>query len=582
VKVASPFAGWSHLAPFLPSGSRVRMGLIGATSFLGSVAESGVLVIITVTADSLIRGVSEITIGPVTVSRSQSVLIAVGLVIARLVFTTLSSHMSSRFAAGAMLTAQQQLTDSYLSASYVARSSRRSGDLAAVLVNHGRFTGDLANGLTLVAASICALVAFGGTSIAVNPLATLGIALIGGLLILALRPLRQMSKRAADSFSGSARDISTSVTELESVQREIQVFAVEREFADDLDQQLVGGAERYRRLRFLSAAVPQIFQAAMLGAAVLSLLLVVNNPGDADLASIGAVVLLLVRSMSAAQQLVMANQRVLEFGAFAEGLNTLITSFRDSTPDHGTERPDRLTPLIVKDVRFTYDGEEDVFEDLDLELHRGELIGLVGPSGAGKSTLVELLLRLREPTAGRIEFGGHDARQIAGARFGHGVAFVPQQANLITGTIAQNVAFHREIPEERIVEAIRSAGLEQEIERLPQGMHSRLGPDDRSLSGGQRQRLTIARALAGDPEVVILDEPTSALDAASENAVRSTLEQLRHERIVIIVAHRYSTLRSCSRILVLRGGRVECDATPADLAERSDFFKAMIGEESVS
>ncbi len=556
------------------------MGLIGATSFLGSVAESGVLVIITVTADSLIRGATEISLGPLSLSRQQSVLLAVGLVVARLASTTVSSFMSARFSSGAMLAAQQQLATSYLGASYVARSSRRSGDLAAVLVNHGRFTGDLANGLTLVAASICALLAFGGTSIAVNPLATIGIAAIGGLLILALRPLRRMSKRAADSFSGSARELSTSVTELESVQREIQVFAVEDEFAGQLDEQLERGAHRYRRLRFLGAAVPQIFQAAMLGAAVLSLLFVVNNPGDADLASIGAVVLLLVRSMSAAQQLVMANQRVLEFSAFARGLNELIISFRESTPDHGTDRPERLTPLVVKDVRFTYDGEEDVFEGLDLELHRGELIGLVGPSGAGKSTLVELLLRLRAPTAGRIEFGGHDSREVADDRFGHGVAFVPQQANLITGTVAENVAFHRDIPEDRIVRALREAGLEREIELLPQGLHTRLGPDDRSLSGGQRQRLTIARALAGDPEVVILDEPTSALDAASENAVRATLEQLRHERVVVVVAHRYSTLRSCSRILVLRGGRLECDATPVDLAERSDFFKAMIGEET--
>jgi ABC-type multidrug transport system fused ATPase/permease subunit len=159
------------------------------------------------------------------------------------------------------------------------------------------------------------------------------------------------------------------------------------------------------------------------------------------------------------------------------------------------------------------------------------------------------------------------------------LAFVPQQPNLITGTVAENVAFYRDVSDDEVRRAIKMAHLEAEIDALPDGIHTRLGSDDRALSGGQRQRLTIARALVGDPEIVILDEPTSALDAVSEQAIRATMSELQDNRIVIVVAHRYSTLRSCSRILVLRDGRLDADASPDEVAKHSDFFRTMVGEE---
>src|SRR5690606_2277662 len=178
-----------------------------------------------------------------------------------------------------------------------------------------------------------------------------------------------------------------------------------------------------------------------------------------------------------------------------------------------------------------------------------------------------------------ITCGGVPIDEVDPDEFASRVAFVPQQAVLIRGTVADNVDLYRGLPEDRIRAALKQAHLESEIEALPDGIHTRLGPDDRALSGGQRQRLTIARALAGDPEILILDEPTSALDAVSENAIRQTLTELPEGRVVVVVAHRYSTLRSCNRILVLRDGALEVDATPEEVAERSEFFRSMVGSE---
>lgn len=573
-----PTRNWHLLAPFLPPRSRLRLIGLGAANFVGGLAESLVLVVVTLTANSLIRGETDITVLGVEVSRTSAVLVALALVGARVVLTLVAAGTAARFSGLVMERAQHQLLGAYLRASHPVRASRPPGDLGAVALTHGIFTGNLALSFTNLAAGVCGLLAFGGTSLVVNPLATLAIALIGGALLLALRPIRRRSQHAAVSFTELQRTLGQEVSQIESLHREIEVFRVGGTVLDHTSRELSEGARRYSRVRFLGAMVPQIFQAAVLAAAVLSLLLVVNSSADADLAGIGAVVLLLIRSMSYAQQVVLANQQILENGAYAKGLSELEAMLRTDTREFGSERPASLVPLRLDHVDFSYDGEHAVLSDIDLKFDAGELVGIVGPSGAGKSTLVELLLRLRPPTRGTISCGPVEIDQVEPEEFAHRVAFVPQQAVLINGTVAENVSFFRDIPESKVREALRQAHLEAEIDALPQGVHTLLGPDERALSGGQRQRLTIARALAGDPEILVLDEPTSALDAVSEIAIRETLEELPTGRVVLVVAHRWSTLRSCGRILVLRDGRVEVDASPEQVAESSEFFQSMVSE----
>ncbi len=569
---------WDNLRPFLPPMSQLRIVGLGAASFVGGMAESLVLVLLTLTADSLIRQAPGVEVLGVQLTQREAVLLALVLVTARVVMTLAASASSAKFSTQTMAAAQSRIVAAYLRGSHTVRTSRPPGDLGAVAVNHGRLIGDLANSFTIVAASACGLLAFGGTSLSVNPLATVGIAGIGGLVLASMRPLRTRSRAASNEYATSARSISQDVAEIESLHREIEVLNVSEPVLRRVDAQIYAGAATFERLRFLGTAIPQLFQAALLAAAVVSLLIIVNNVGDANLAEVGAVVLLLIRSMSSAQQLVTANQRVVEFGAYATNVSQFIETMSATPNEFGTERPDRLAPVRLDRVGFSYDGSTNVLNDLEIQLNEGDLIGIVGPSGAGKSTLVELMLRLRRPTTGSISCDGTPLDQIDPAEFARRVAFVPQQSVLIAGTIAENIDLFRGLPEDRIRAAIKQAHLEADVEALPNGIHTRLGPDDRSLSGGQQQRLTIARALAADPEILVLDEPTSALDAVSEKAIRETLSELPAGRVVIVVAHRFSTLRSCNRILVIQDGRVEMDATPDEVAERSAFFRTMVDD----
>lgn len=570
---------WSDLKPFLPRWSKQRIGLVGLTSFGGGVAESGVLVLLTLTADSLIRGSDEVTVAGITLAQRWAVLIALALVAVRVIAALATSLLTARFAAQVMRTAQEKVFTAFLSTSHPARSSRPSGDLASVVVTNGRFTGDLAVNFATAAAALCGLVAFGGTSLVVNPLATLAIAVLGALALAGMRPIRQRARSTSKAFTRSARDLSAETTEIESLHREIEVFQVSDAVMGQVGGELRQISGRFARVRFYATLIPQLFQAILLAAAVLSLLVVVDHVDGAELGAVGAVVLLLIRSMSSAQQLVSTTQRMVEYRPNAETLNEVINDFDTGATPTGTATPAQLTPVRLNDVGFSYESSAaPVLSDLNVELRNGELVGVVGASGAGKSTLVELLLRLRRPTEGSIVCGDTPLTDVAADVFAHRVAFVPQHAVLIRGTVAENIDLYRGLPESAIRDAIRRAHLEAEIAALPDGIHTRLGPDDRALSGGQRQRLTIARALAGDPEILILDEPTSALDAVSEHAIRGALHDFVTDRLVIVVAHRYSTLKSCTRILALADGRIEADATPDEVASRSEFFRRMTAE----
>jgi ABC-type multidrug transport system fused ATPase/permease subunit len=230
--------------------------------------------------------------------------------------------------------------------------------------------------------------------------------------------------------------------------------------------------------------------------------------------------------------------------------------------------------LQFHDVSFSYNETAEALKHLNFKIEKNETIGIIGPSGSGKSTLVQLLLGVRTPTTGLITANEIDFRDLDRTSLTSRVAFVPQDATLITGTVAENIAFYRKgLSEKQMVEAARSANVLEDIQKLPHGFNTNLGERAQQLSGGQRQRLSIARALVGDPEVLILDEPTSALDMKSESVIRDTIAALSGRITVVVIAHRLSTLEACGRLMVIQDGELKAFAAPKELAADNDFYK---------
>ena len=198
-----------------------------------------------------------------------------------------------------------------------------------------------------------------------------------------------------------------------------------------------------------------------------------------------------------------------------------------------------------------------VLHDLTLTAEPGEVTALVGPSGAGKSTLVSLVARFYDPTAGRVTLDGVDLRRFDERELRAHIGVVPQETQLFSGTVRENIRYGRPgAPDTEVEAAARAANAHDFIAAFPDAYETVVGERGVKLSGGQRQRVAIARALLKDPRILILDEATSSLDSESESLVQEALETLMQGRTVFVIAHRLSTIRSADRILVLDDGRI--------------------------
>jgi subfamily B ATP-binding cassette protein MsbA len=213
--------------------------------------------------------------------------------------------------------------------------------------------------------------------------------------------------------------------------------------------------------------------------------------------------------------------------------------------------------IVYEHVGFRYRTGNPVLHDISFTVEPGEVIALVGPSGSGKTTLVNLLPRFYDSVSGRITIDGFDVRKVTLDSLREQVGIVPQETMLFSGTIYDNIQYGKlDATPEEINDVARSANALEFIERLPLGFNTVVGERGARLSGGQRQRVAIARALLKNPRILILDEATSALDTESEYLVQQALERLMLNRTTFVIAHRLSTVKGASRILVLDHGKI--------------------------
>ena len=224
-------------------------------------------------------------------------------------------------------------------------------------------------------------------------------------------------------------------------------------------------------------------------------------------------------------------------------------------------------------VRFAYNGDGAVLEDLNLEIKPGQMVALVGPTGAGKTTIVSLLPRFYEINGGTIRIDGMDIRRFKQKSLREQISFVLQETLLFRATVAQNIAYGKpQASHEEIVRAARLANADEFIDRMPDGYETMIGERGMTLSGGQRQRITIARAIIRNSPILILDEPSAGLDAESEKLVFDALENLMEGKTSIVIAHRLATVRRADLIFVIDHGRVVEQGTHEELLQRGGLY----------
>jgi len=238
--------------------------------------------------------------------------------------------------------------------------------------------------------------------------------------------------------------------------------------------------------------------------------------------------------------------------------------------------------ITFDDVWFSYGAAAPTIADVTLTVKPGETVALVGPSGGGKSTLLSLLPRFYDVTSGKVTINGADLRDLSLSDLRARIALVTQEPFLFDDTIAANIAYARpDATPEQIADAARSAAAHDFITAMPGGYQTRAGEGGMRLSGGQRQRIAIARAFLKDAPILLLDEATSALDTESEALVQAALERLMAGRSTLMIAHRLSTVRHATRIVVLEAGRIVETGTHASLVKKGGLYARLAKQQSL-
>lgn len=228
----------------------------------------------------------------------------------------------------------------------------------------------------------------------------------------------------------------------------------------------------------------------------------------------------------------------------------------------------------LEQVGFRYgDDQPEVLREVSLDIAPGSMTALVGASGSGKTTLVRLIARFFDVTQGRVKVGGVDVRQMSAEQLAGQISQIFQDAYLFQGSIADNIRLGKpDASEAEVLEAARLAGVQEILERLPEGLHTPVGEGGARLSGGERQRISIARALIKDAPILLIDEATAALDAENQAAIAEALARLRGKRTLIVIAHQLSTVAMADQIVVLDQGRIREQGAHAQLAAEGGLY----------
>jgi ATP-binding cassette subfamily C protein len=487
-----------------------------------------------------------------------------------------------------------EMLDGYLSMPYLFHTQRSSAEL---IRNTYQGTGKMVQGVVLPAIALATEVLLGVsliiTLIVLAPQAMLVTA--AGLTITLLviqrfvRPrlsaLSHETEKASTESIGAIQQALGGIRDIKLLQREDAFAAVH------LRARFAIASASYRSA-VLARISPLAIETSLILAIVGVFILATTGEGSEQrtLATLAVFAYVGLRLQPILQRLIGFLNTLDKNRAVVEILVSdrhLIKDWQDSvTSDAGgstggrSQRGDAFQREIrFEGVSFAYsEGGPNVLTDIDLAIKRGEFIGICGPTGGGKSTLIDLLVGLLHPTSGEVRIDGI-ALERRPLWWWNQLGVVSQNVFLTDDTLRNNIAFGQsrgmERDHERLKRCITRAQLDAVLERLPDGLETLVGERGVRLSGGQRQRVAIARALYREPSVLVLDEGTSALDGATERALVAAIDEATHERTLIAIAHRISTIRNADRILVVADGKIQDIGTHDELLQRNELFRAL-------
>lgn len=353
--------------------------------------------------------------------------------------------------------------------------------------------------------------------------------------------------------------------------KDLKILGRETEFLKEFGYHTAQGA-KMNQMQTTLQQMPRLWLELLAVLALVIMVLSMLNQGkeiSTVAPTLGLFAAAAFRLMPSVNRIIGAVQQ-LRYGCPA--VSTLYGELNLSADKRKNKRTTSLqNEIAIKSIAYSYpESSELALNKINLNVNKGQSIGIIGPSGSGKSTLVDILLGLLVPTHGEIEIDGQDIRSNLSS-WQDQVGYVPQSIYLTDDSLRRNIAFglaESQIDDYAVTKAIKAAQLEDFVSNLPDGTETIVGEHGVRLSGGQRQRIGIARALYHDPEVLVLDEATSALDETTETEVMKAITKLQGNKTIFIVAHRLSTVANCDCIYKLERGKIVAEGLPEDVLSK--------------
>ena len=556
-----------------------RSSIVGLAlgSVLSGITEAATLALVAQVAATLVDGAKRVhvDVGPLHINQTVGALLAIAfaLSIVRLFLQVPVSLLPAQIAADVQARLRETLFGAFTRASWSVQSRDREGHLQELMTNQvAQVTSGALQATTLVVALLTFLVMV-ISALALNVAAALIVLAAAAGLFALLRPLNALGGRVAHALSQAQMDFAGGVGEAIRVTEETHVFGVAAIQRRQIGRLVASARDLFSRTQLIAALGPNVYQSLVYLILVAGLTAVYETSAG-HFGSLGAVVLLLVRAGGYGRQIQASYQIVRQALPFVERVQDAERRYLASCPVAGVVPLRSMETLAFEDVSFAYLPDRPVLSNINFDIAGGEAIGIVGPSGAGKSTLVQILLRLRAPDSGRYLVNDSPAEQFAREDWLRRAAYVPQEPRLLHASVAENIRFLRDLDDAAVRRAARLAGIHEDVIRWSDGYDTLVGPRADAVSGGQQQRICLARALAAEPEMLVLDEPTSALDPHSERLIQESLAALKGELTLFVVAHRMSTLDMCERVLVVVDGRLEAFDTVDRLRLDSSYYRS--------
>lgn len=388
-----------------------------------------------------------------------------------------------------------------------------------------------------------------------------------------IEALRKTYWRSLDDMTGYYMDGLRGLTTLKLFDRDREHSCVLGEKADVLNKNI----NAFMKINFTSFLVTELLIYAAITVSLVICITGMRN-GDITIAQALTVLMLSYSYFSAIRQLMSASHSALTAISAAGKVEEILQT--DTSRPYNPELPadpEHFDGIRMEHVSYGYEGRSRALQDVSLTIPRGSSVALVGLSGCGKSTAASLLMRFCDPDQGTIFIEGKEYRSVTPQQLRTNIAMVPQQVNLFSGTIRENLLLaDPNANDEKLKEALSEAGLGSFLMTLPKGLDSDVGNAGAALSGGQRQKMGIARALLSEAQYMIFDESTSSVDPQSEREIWETIGRLSKTRTLIIISHRMSTIQNANCIYVLEKGVVAQRGSHAELMQQGGLYRELV------